>query len=93
MQFLHLEPLFAFRLALLDPQLLKVHVRAVENGARVSRIRALFGAERAELTRLGLLGFGVVLSGDGAEERGLCDAGLFEVRIYFAADFVACVWF
>jgi hypothetical protein len=64
-----------------------VHVRAVEDGARVSRIRRLLGEEVRDLFGLQFLGRGVVLRSDAAEESGLSDAGLFEVGVYFSADF------
>jgi len=91
MNLFHLDPLLALRLALLDPQFLEVHVRAVEDGACVARIRTFLGAEGGELGRLGLLGCQVVRCRDFAEERGLCDGRLFEVRVYLSTDFVACI--
>jgi len=92
MNTLHIQSLLTLRLPLLDPHLLKVHVRAVKDGARVPRIRPLFGAEVRELFALEFLRRGVVLCGDAAEESGLSDAGLFEVRVYFSPDFVAGVY-
>jgi hypothetical protein len=87
---LHVQSLLTLRLSLLDSHLLGVHVRAVEDGARVSRIRPLLGAEVRDLFGLQFLGRGVVLRSDAAES-GLSDAGLFEVGVYFSADFVACI--
>jgi hypothetical protein len=79
---IHVQSLLTLRLSLLDSHLLGVHVRAVEDGARVSRIRPLLGAEVRDLFGLQFLGRGVVLRSDAAES-GLSDAGLFEVGVYF----------
>jgi hypothetical protein len=87
---IHVQSLLTLRLSLLDSHLLGVHVRAVEDGARVARIRPLLGAEVRDLFGLQFLGRGVVLRSDAAES-GLSDAGLFEVGVYFSADFVACI--
>jgi hypothetical protein len=87
---IHVQSLLTLRLSLLDSHLLGVHVRAVEDGARVSRIRPLLGAEVRDLFGLQFLGRGVVLRSDAAES-GLSDAGLFEVGVYLSADFVACI--
>jgi hypothetical protein len=88
---IHVQSLLTLRLSLLDSYLLGVHVRAVEDGTRVSRIRRLLGDEVRDLFGLQFLGRGVVLRSDAAEESGLSDAGLFEVGVYFSADFVACI--
>ena len=49
MNTLHILPLIALGLPLLDPQLLEIHVRAIEDARRVSLVRALLTAEKAEL--------------------------------------------
>jgi hypothetical protein len=89
---LHLLPLLALRLPLLDPQLLQVHIRTIEDGAGLACMWPLLRPERRQLCGLGLLGRSVVLRCDVAEESGLSDAGLLEVGVDFAADFVACIY-
>lgn len=63
---LHPKPL-TLPLALLDPHLLKVHIRAVKDCAGIARIWTLLRAKSRELRALWLLGGGVVLSGDGVD--------------------------
>lgn len=70
---LHLLPLRALLLALLDAELLKVHVRAVEDGAVAARHRALHLDEPRDVGRVDL-GRGqhlAQLAGEGSLARGL----------------------
>jgi hypothetical protein len=60
MDALHLLPLLALTLALLDPQFLKVDIRAVEDTAGVTLIRTFLAAKEAELRGSEFLRDGVV---------------------------------
>lgn len=84
--------MLALRLALGDPQLLEVHVRAVEHRALGASPGSRQTAEITELLRLDALALGrVELGVDVTAELRLGEAGGLEVSVDFLANFVRCI--
>lgn len=89
---LHLQPVLTFRLALGDPQLLKVDVGRVVDGAGAARDRALLSPEVIEHLGLdGLAARHLELRVEVAAELRLGHAGGLEVRCDLPPDHIACL--
>lgn len=77
-----------FRLALLDPQFLKVHVRRIKHPARIPRRRSLFALKILQLLRREFL-LARERRRQGPQERRLRDVGRAQMRGDLTPDLVA----
>lgn len=83
--------MLALRLPLLDPQLFKKHVAAVEYTTRVSGVGTLLGTEIRELLSLDIDGLRLELRGDIFQETRLRDVVLLKVGGDLFADLIAAI--